>query len=66
MHICVELHNVDFTKLVLAKNADYDAALLTQRNGAGLNPAQALTNELERAHSGLNPDKKVRMLNLLN
>lgn len=28
LHICVELHNIDFTKLVLAKNAEYGADLL--------------------------------------
>ena len=65
LHVCVELHNIDFTRLVLAKNTEYGANLLNHRNSEGLTPRESLTKEIERANSGLNPAKKVRQLQIL-
>ncbi len=28
LHVCIDLHNIDFTKLVLAKNIEYGTNLL--------------------------------------
>ena len=65
LHACVELHNTDFTKVVLAKNDAYGADLLRQRNGAGLTPSELLEKEIEKARNGINPEKTTKQLNLL-
>ena len=55
MHMCVELHNIDFMRLVLAKNAERGADLLTQRNKKGLTPSELLTKEFEKAELCITP-----------
>ena len=65
LHVCVELHNLEFTSIILAKNTEYNADLLNQRNGNGLTPSELLTKEIEKAENGVNPDKKARQLALL-
>ena len=65
LHVCVELHNIDFTCIVLAKNEEYGAGLLSQRNGNDLTPSELLTKEIEKATNGINPEKKARQLALL-
>ena len=39
LHVCIELHNIDFTRAILAKNDSIGADLLTQKNGDGLTPS---------------------------
>ena len=29
LHVCVETHNIDFTRIILAKNTEYGAELLS-------------------------------------
>ena len=65
LHVCIELHNLDFTEIVLAQNAEVMAGLLEQRNGAGLLPSELLDKEIDQAANGVNPDKKARQLSML-
>ena len=60
LHVCVELHNIDFTSIILAKNSEYQAGLLDQRNGNGLTPSELLVKEIEKVENGINAEKKAR------
>ena len=60
LHVCVELHNIDFTPIIVAKDAEYGANLMTQRNGNGLTPGELLQKEFEKVDNGVNPEKKAR------
>ena len=65
LHVCIELHNVDFTRLILAKTIEQSIDLLGQRNGNQQTPTELLEKEIQKAENGLNVDKKARQLNLL-
>lgn len=73
LHVCIELHNIDFTRLVLDKSSSTQLQsggegfvdLLSQRNGNGLTPGELLDKEIEKATNGVNPEKKARQMNLL-
>lgn len=60
LHVCVELHNFDFMKLVLAKCAAYGADLRMQKNFAGCTPGESLSKEFEKAENGINLGRKER------
>ena len=63
LHIAVELHNVAFTKIVLANNkADTESDLHKVRNLNGITPEELLANELKKADGIVNPDKRERIL----
>ena len=66
LHICSDLHNVDFTRIVLAKNTQYNANLLNEKNVEGLTPSELISREIQRAENGINPEKKARQFFLLN
>ena len=60
LHVCVELHNIDFTSIILGKNGEYQAGLCQQRNGNGLTPSELLEKEIEKVANGLNAEKRAR------
>ena len=66
LHICSDLHNIDFTQIVLAKNTQYNANLLSGRNADGFTPSELITKEIQKAENGINQEKKARQFFLLN
>ena len=66
LHIAVELHNVPFTKIVLANNkADSKDDLFKVKNLKGIRPEQLLASELTKADGGVNEAKRERILGRL-
>ena len=66
LHVCVELHNIDFAKIILDIDREKNTCLLGHKNSQGLTPFELLEKENTKAKTELNPEKKEKKLELLS